>query len=328
MNTRFRTTFARRALLATALAACVLPTWAQGTDSYPSKAIRMIVPYPPGGATDVVARLISQRLAAALKQPVTVENKAGGNGMIGTEFVAKAAPDGYTLLMNTAGAQIVSPILYKANYGLKSFEPIMQVADINFLLVVNPNVPAKTLQEYVALARANKQPMNYAAGTSMLELTAESFKSAANIPNVQAIPYKGTGPQTTAVLSGEVGMTIDPFVAVQHVKAGKLRALGVFAKQRSHVLPDVPTLAESGYPGMNYSSWTGLLAPAGTPKEIVARLSDEMQKIVADPDMKAKLMSMDYDVIGSTPAQMATAMAEEDARWRKIVKDLNYKAQQ
>ena len=322
-----KTGFIRRSMLAAAVCGTLIaPAWGQ---AYPNRQIRVIVPYAPGGATDVVARLVSQKLSLALKQPMVVDNRPGANGMIGTEAVAKAAPDGYTLLMNTAGAQTLNPVLYKANYeALKSFEPISLIANIGFVMVVHPSLPVKNVQEYVALARSKSRPMSYASGTAMIELVTESFKAAARTPDIASIPYKGTGPQVSAVVGGEVEMTVDPFVSIPMIKAGKLRPLAVFSENRSPALPDVPTMKESGIPGMNFNSWAGLLAPAGTPKEIIARLHEEVSRIVATQELRDRLAGLDYEPVNSTPEQFATLLADETARWQKIVKDTGYKVSQ
>ncbi|QEZ43198.1 Bug family tripartite tricarboxylate transporter substrate binding protein [Cupriavidus oxalaticus] len=315
----------RRALLCAAVLG-TLPTLAW-SDTYPSKPIRMVVPFSPGGATDVVARLISQKLGEALKQSVVVENRPGANGIIGTDIVARAAPDGYTLLLNTAGAQTLSPLLYKAGYEpLKSFAPISLISNIGFVMVVHPSVPAKTVQEFVALAKSKTRPLSLSAGSSMIELIGASFKATAGIPDVVSASYKGTGPQMQAVVSGEVDMTIDPFNSMAMIKAGKLRPLAVFSSKRSPALPQVPTMQEAGFDGMVFNSWAGLLAPAGTPKEIVNRLNQEVTRIVALPEIKEKLAAIDYEAVGSTPEQFATTIAEDTARWARIVKETNYKA--
>ncbi|MDR1967297.1 MAG: tripartite tricarboxylate transporter substrate binding protein, partial [Burkholderiaceae bacterium] len=286
----------------------------------------MIVPFAPGGATDVVARIMSQKLGEALKQPVIVENKSGANGIIGTEAVAKAAPDGYTLLLNTAGAQTLSPVLYKANYDpLKSFAPISQIANIGFVMVVNPKVPAKTLKEFVALAHGGTQHMGFSAGSSMIGLIGEQFKTTIGAPGMVYVPYKGTGPQMQAVVGGEVDMTIDPFNSLEMIRAGRLRPLAVLSEKRSPSLPDVPTAKEQGY-DMVFNSWAALLAPAGTPPAIVQRLQTETARIVALPEVREQLAHIDYEPIGSTPEQLAATITEDTARWRKLVKDTNFKA--
>ncbi|WP_420995313.1 Bug family tripartite tricarboxylate transporter substrate binding protein [Cupriavidus sp. 30B13] len=314
----------RRWLLCAALSACLPATaW---SDAYPSKPIRMVVPYAPGGATDVVARLVSQKLAQALKQPVVVENRPGANGIIGTDAVARAAPDGYTILLNTAGAQTLSPVLYKAGYEpLKSFAPISLISSIGFVMVVHPSVPARTVQEFVALARGKSRPLSLSAGSSMIELIGETFKATAGTLDVVSVSYRGTGPQLQAVVAGEVDMTIDPFNGMAMIRAGKLRPLAVLSSRRSPALPEVPTMQEAGIQGLNFNSWAGLLAPAGTPKEIVARLNQEVVRIVAEPDIKARLAAIDYEAVGSTPEQFAAVIADDAARWARLVRDTNYK---
>ncbi|WER48638.1 tripartite tricarboxylate transporter substrate binding protein [Cupriavidus sp. WKF15] len=317
--------FRRRLMLcATVLGAMPALAW---SDTYPNKPIRMVVPFAPGGATDVVARLISQKLGEALKQSVVVENRPGANGIIGTDVVARAAPDGYTLLLNTAGAQTLSPLIYKAGYDpLKSFEPISLISNIGFVMVVHPSVPARTVQEFVALAKSRTRPLSLSAGSSMIELIGASFKATAGTPDIVSVSYRGTGPQMQAVVAGEVDMTIDPFNSIAMIKAGKLRPLAVLSDKRSPALPDVPTMQEAGYSGMAFGSWAGLLAPAGTPKEIITRLNKEVTRIVAQPDIREKLAAIDYDAVGSTPEQFARTIADDTARWKKIVKETNYKA--
>ncbi|CAG9167294.1 hypothetical protein LMG23992_00773 [Cupriavidus laharis] len=316
----------RRRLMLCAAVLGVMPALAW-SDTYPSKPIRMVVPFAPGGATDVVARLISQKLGEALKQSVVVENRPGANGIIGTDVVARAAPDGYTLLLNTAGAQTLSPLIYKASYDpLKSFEPISLISNIGFVMVVHPSVPAKTVQEFVALAKSKTKPLSLSAGSSMIELIGASFKATAGTPDIVSVSYRGTGPQMQAVVAGEVDMTIDPFNSMAMIKAGKLRPLAVLSDKRSPALPDVPTMQEAGYSGLEFGSWAGLLAPAGTPKEIITRLSKEVTRIVALPEIREKLTAIDYEAVGSTPEQFAKTIADDTARWKRIVKETNYKA--
>jgi len=319
------TRIAAAALLALGAASAAL---AQGADAYPSKPVRLIVPFAPGGATDVVARIISQRLAEALKQPVLVENKAGANGIIGTEFVARAAPDGYTLLVNTAGAQVLSPHLYKANYDpLKSFAPISLIANLGLVLVVHPSVPASNMQEFIALAKSRNKPMNYASGSSMIGLIGEQFKALYQLPQIANVSYKGTGPQMEATVKGEADFTVDPFVSLQLIKAGKLKPLAVTTTKRSPSLPNVPTMREAGVSDMDFSTWAAVLAPAGTPPEIVKRLNAEIVKIVALPDVREKLAAQDYEPQAGTPEQLAALITEDSARWQRIVKERNFKAE-
>lgn len=314
----------RLMLLAALLLGAPALSWSQ---AYPAKPIRLIVPFSPGGATDVVARLVSQKLSDALKQPIVVDNRPGANGIIGTEMVARAAPDGYTLLLNSAGAQTLSPIIYKASYdSLKSFEPISLIANISFVMVVHPAVPAKTVQEFVALARSKSRQLNMSAGSSIIELIGEQFKAATGTSNIVSVPYKGTGPQLSAVVAGEVDMTIDPFNSLQMIKAGKLRPLAVLSPKRSPALPDVPTMQEAGLSGMTFNSWAGLLAPAGTPKEIVARLHKEITQVLSTPEVREQLARIDYEVVASTPEQFAATISEDTARWARIVKTSGYRA--
>jgi tripartite-type tricarboxylate transporter receptor subunit TctC len=296
-------------------------------DTWPSKPIRLVVPFPPGGATDVVARLFSERLATALGQPVVLDNRAGANGMIGTDAVAKAAPDGYTLLMTTGGAQTVSPSLYKMPYdSIKDLAAISQVATLDAMLVVHPSVPAKNVQELIALAKAQPGKLNYAAGSALIHLIGEIFKLTTGT-DIMMIPYKGTGPQLSAVLAGETTMTVDPFTAVQHVKTGKLRALAVLSRKRSSLLPDVPTMQEAGVSGVELDAWAGLMAPTGTPAAIIKRLHAEVTKIVAMPDVRERLATLNYEPVGSTPEQFSRLIAADTAKWAKAVKATNFKVE-
>jgi tripartite-type tricarboxylate transporter receptor subunit TctC len=318
----------RRALLL-GLAVCAAGSTltAQAADKYPSRPIRLIVPFSPGGATDVVARLVSQKLGQALGQSVVVDNRPGANGIIGTDLVARAAPDGYTLLLNSAGAQTLSPVIYKeAKYDpLKSFVPISLISNIGFVMVINPSVPAKTMKEFVALARNGNgtRPMSFSAGSSMINLIGEEFKAAINAPGMINIQYKGTGPQMQAVAGGEVDMTIDPFNSLQMIRAGKLRPLAVFSLKRSPSLPDVPTMKEQGF-DMVFNSWAGLLAPAGTPPEIAKRLQTEIAKIVAQPEVREQLARIDYEPVGGTSEQFAATITEDTARWKRIVQNTHF----
>lgn len=314
----------RRPLILSALAGAVtaLPVRA---DTWPGKPIRLVVPFAPGGATDVVARIISQKLADGLGQPVVIDNKAGANGIVGTDVVAKAAPDGYTLLLTVASAQTLTPALYKLPFDpLKDLAPISIVANLGGVMVVHPSVPAKTMQEFIALVRSKPGKYDFAAGTSLIQLIGENFKKATGA-YIVPIPYKGTGPQLAAVLAGEVAMTIDPFTAVSHIKAGRLRALAVLLPKRSPLLPDVPTMIEVGVQGVELNSWAGLLAPTGTPKPVIARLHEEIRKIVAMPDVKERLASLNYEPVGNTPEQFAALMVTETAQWAKVVKETNFK---
>lgn len=319
----------RRTVLLTcaaAGAAGLLPrAFAQGAGDWPSRPIRMVVPFAPGGATDVVARLFAQRLAEALKQPVVVDNKGGASGTIGTAEVARAAPDGYTLLMNTAGAQVLSPALYKVNFHpLTSFAPICLINNVGLVLVANPGLGVAKVQQLAELARKPGKRLNYAGGSAMISLIGEQLKATLGAADMIVVAYKGTGPQLQAVVGGEADITVDPFNGVQLIRAGKLKPLAVLSKKRSPALPDVPTMEESGLHDMTFSSWAGLLAPAGTPAPIVQRLNAEVLKILALPEVREQLAKIDYEPVGSTPEQFAKVIAEDAERWARLVKERNF----
>lgn len=316
----------RRSLLAAAAAAGLAPLAFAQAGEWPSHPIRLVVPFAPGGATDVVARLFAQRLADALKQPVVVDNKAGANGIIGTAEVARAAPDGYTLLMNTAGAQVLSPALYKAGYEpLGSFAPVSLLAHIGLVLVVNPALGVNTAQDFVALARKPGKALNFAGGSSMISLIGEQLKATIGATDMVVAAYKGTGPQLQALAAGEADVSIDPFVGLQLIKAGKIKALAVLSKKRSPALPDVPTAEEAGLQGMTFGSWAGVLAPAGTPPAIVKRLNGELLKILALPEVREQLAKIDYEPVGSSPEQFAQVIADDAERWARVAKERNFK---
>jgi len=318
--------FFRRCLVLLAYVCCLTPLAAWG-DAYPSKPIRLVIPFSSGGATDVVARIVAQKLTEVLKQSVVVDSRPGANGIIGTDIVAKAAPDGYTLLASVASAHTLNPSIYKLPYDpLKDFAAVSLVANLPIMVVAHPSLPAKTIQEFIALAKSKPGQINFSSGTSLIQLTGELFKSATGT-NIVAIPYKGTGPQLTALLAGEVSLTFDPFTALSQVKAGKLRALAILAPKRSALLPDVPTLDEVGVRGVDVASWVGILAPAGTPNEIVNRLQGEIAKIVAMPDVKERFASISYEPVGSTPEQFANLIRVEVAKWAKVVKETNFKVE-
>lgn len=288
--------FFRPCLVLLAYVCCLTPL-AAWSDAYPSKPLRLVIPFSSGGATDVVARIVAQKLTEALKRSVVVDSRPGANGIIGTDIVAKAAPDGYTLLASVASAHTLNPSIYKLPYDpLKSFAPVSLVANLPIMVVAHPSLPAKTIQEFIALAKSRPGQINFSSGTSLIQLTGELFKSATGT-NIVAIPYKGTGPQLTAVLAGEVSLTFDPFTALSQVKAGKLRALAILAPKRSPLLPDVPTLEEVGVRGVDVASWVGILAPAGTPNEIGNPLQGEIAKIVAMPDVKERFASISYEPV-------------------------------
>ncbi|MCW5656896.1 MAG: tripartite tricarboxylate transporter substrate binding protein [Burkholderiaceae bacterium] len=322
-------TLVLRALRVAAVAAAfVAAPWASAAEPYPSKPVRIIVPFGAGGTTDVVARLVAGKLSESLKQTVIIDPKPGANGLIGTDAVAKAAPDGYTLLMTVASAQTLTTILYKAAYDpVKDFAPISLVANPGGVFVVNAALPARTMQEFAAEARSRPGRFSYGAGTALLRLIGEQLKAELKA-DITMVPYKGTGPQLAAVVGGEVDAVVDPFVGMAHIKSGKLRPLAVLLPKRSPLLPDVPTLEETGIKGITLDSWVAMLAPAGTPAEIVTRLSTEVARIVALPDVRERLAALNYEPIGSSPAQLAATIDADLAKWRRIVRETNYKPEE
>jgi len=302
----------------------------QAQQAYPTKPIRMICPFPPGGTTDVVARLVAQKLTEAWGQQVVVDNRPGAGGIIGTEIVAKAAPDGYTVLLGSITTHAVNPALYKKlNFDpVKDFAPVSLVVSSPQLLAVHPSVAAKSVKELIALAKAKPGQLNYASagtGTSP-HLTFELFKSMAGI-DVVHVPYKGTGPAITDLIGGQVQMMITGVVALMpHIKSGKLRGLGVTSAKRVAALPDLPTIAESGIPGFDVSSWFGVFLPGGTPKPIVAKMNAEIRKILEVPEVRQRLISQGADPASNTPEEFAAYVKAEMAKWGKVARDTGTRA--
>ena len=303
---------------------------AQSSDTFPSKHVRIVVPYPPGGASDIISRLLAERMTPALGQPVVVENKPGAGGNIGADAVAKAAPDGYTLLMGNIGPNAISPGLYKslAFDPVKDFTTITMVSSVPIVLVVNPNVvPVRNVQELIAYASKANPTLAYAsAGSgSSNHLAMELFKSIGKV-DLQHVPYKGGGPAMTDLLAGQVGVAFDTLpVVIPHVRAGKLRALAIAGTARTPLLPDVPTVAESGLPTYAASSWGGIMAPAGVPPHVVTRLQQEVVKVLRMPDIKERLASQGIEVVESTPAEFSTFLKAEISKWSGVIKSANVK---
>jgi len=321
--------FSRRQALATGLAgigALGLPHWARAAaGSYPSKPIRVIVPFPAGGTTDVVARTVLQKVGEQMGASFIIDNKGGANGIIGTELVARATPDGYTLLFNSAGAQTLSPVIYKANYqALDSFEPVTMACDLGFILIARNDLPANNVQELIALAKKSSKPLTASSGSSLIVLITEQFKRVIGVPNIINVQYKGTSPQMQAVVGGEVDFSFDSFVSVQMLKAGKVKALGVIPR-RADSFPQVPTLKEQGVEDMEFSSWTGLLAPKGTPRAIIDALAVQMEKAVQNPDVIAKLKANDFSPNHTSREQFGKLIQADNDRWKRIVKETNFK---
>jgi tripartite-type tricarboxylate transporter receptor subunit TctC len=291
-------------------------------DDYPSRQIHLIVPFAAGGSADSTARVIAMRLGKALGQAIVVENRGGGGAIIGTEFVNKAEPDGYTLLLGQSGPISINPAVYKnLPYDpVKDFAPISLTTTYPYVMVVNASLGVKTLTEFVALAKSKPGGLNY--GTtgvgSSNHLVTELFAGKAGI-RMTHIPYRGTSLAVTDLLAGQVQMVFsDPISALQYVKSGALIALAVTSKDRSPVAPDVPTIAESGYPGFDAIAWHGILAQANTPPEIVARLNTEVVKALNDPDTKALLEKQAIQVVGSTPQAFADFVKRDIAIWKEV----------
>jgi len=298
---------------------------------YPNKPIRVIVPFAPGGNVDITARLVAPGLQEALGQPVVIENKPGAGGTIGADAVAKSAPDGYTLLMGSNSTFSVAPSLYPKNpYNpLADFAPVAMIASAPFVLVVNPGVAAKDARELVALAKASpgKLTMSSAGTGSSNHLVGELFQeiSGARFTHVH---YKGSGQALTDLMGGQVNLHFDQITsAASHIQGGKLRALLVTAPQRVPMLPDVPTATEAGYPSFEATNVTGLIAPAGTPREIVDKLNAAVQKIIAQPAIRAKFADIGAQTTGGTPEQFGAYIREDLAKWTRIVKEANVKVE-
>ncbi|POR11989.1 tripartite tricarboxylate transporter substrate binding protein [Diaphorobacter sp. LR2014-1] len=314
----------KRALLGAlaAAAALALPgAWAQ---TWPSRSVSIIVPFPAGGTTDVLARALGQELSKTLGQPVVVENKPGAGATLGADYVAKAKADGYTLLMGAVHHTIATSVYRKLGYDFeKDFAPITTVALVPNVLVVNPQVPAKTVQELLAQAKAQPGKLTYGSngtGTGQ-HLIGAQFEGMGGVQLLH-VPYKGSGPLTTDLLGGQISMSFDTVTPVlPHIKAGKLRALAVTTAKRSVALPDVPTLEEAGLPGFDMGTWFGMLAPAGTPKGIVARLNADMVKIIQSPEFRKKMDDIGADPIANTPEQMARQIKDDTARFARLVKE-------
>ena len=315
-------------LMAILLLAC-LPVMAGAQSAYPNKPIRMIVPYPPGGPTDVLGRIVAQKLSESLGQQLVVENRPGASGMIGSEIVAKAAPDGYTLLTN-ASIHVINPSLYpKMSFdALRDFAPVSLIAQVPLILVVNPALPAKSVPELIALGKAQPNLLNFGSSGNAAapHLAGESFKIATGV-RMQHVPYKGSAPALTDLIGGQVQLIFDSMPsAMPHVKSGKIRALAVTTAKRSPTVPDLPTIAESGAPGFDISTWYGVWAPVGTPKDIVNKVAAEMAKALQQPAVRERLAALGAEPVGNTPEEFAAYCQSELAKWSKIVRESGAKA--
>jgi len=320
----------RRTLTTLLLGAALTVPLASTAQEYPSKAIRFVVPFAPGGGTDIIGRVVAQALNDALGQPVVVDNRGGAGSTLGTEIVAKSPADGYTILFGNISLAFNATLYTKLRYDtIRDLAPISLSAVQPNILVIHPGLPAKSLKEFIELARANPGKYNYAsAGTgSGTHLAAELLKLQTKIDIVH-VPYKGTGPALTDLLGGQINMMVSTFAsALPHVKSGRMRALGVTTAKRSPATPDVPTLIEGGVAGYDYSTWYGLLAPAGTPKAIIDKLNATNRKVLARDDIKQRLESQGVDPIVNTPAEFTAYVKSETEKWGKVVKATGAKAE-
>jgi tripartite-type tricarboxylate transporter receptor subunit TctC len=315
----------RRMRVAALVLGCVLTaTIAQAQQPYPSRPLRLILPFPPGGSTDLLGRALAERLGESLRQPVVPENRPGAGGNVGAEAAARSAPDGYTLVL-CAPSLAISPSLYrKLNYDpLRDLVPVALVATIPNLLVVHPSVPVRTLAELAQHARTNPGKLNFGTGGpgTSNQLAADMFRSLTKT-EIVLVPYKGAETAMLAVLSGQVQMVvIGTPASTTHVKSGKLRALALLGKERYPDLPDVPTAAESGMPEFEVDTWYGVLAPAGVPREIVARLNGDLVRMMRAPEMRERLAPMGIQPLASTPEEFGAFLQNEVARWGKVVRE-------
>jgi len=309
-------------------AALVLPLSPAHAQKFPDKPVRFIVPFPPGGGNDILARALSPRLAELLGQPVVVDNRAGAGGNIGTDLAAKAAPDGHTIVIASNQVTINPWLQSKLPFDIeKDFAPVALVASVPMLLAVNPAVPAKDVREFIALAKAQPGKLNHSTpgnGTPQ-HIAFEVFNHAAGV-KVTHVPYKGTGPAIADLIGGQVQAAIGTMASMEpHVKAGKMRALGVTTAKRSQAMPDVPTIAEAALPGFEVPLWYSILAPAGTSREAVARVSSDIAKVLAEPAMRERLAAQGFEVSYLNPEQMSELMKRDLARWQKSIREIGLK---
>jgi tripartite-type tricarboxylate transporter receptor subunit TctC len=318
-----------KTILAAVLSSALAATAAQAATSaarelsYPSKPIRLVVPFPPGGTPDVQSRMVAEKLAPRLGQPVVVDNRGGAGGVLGMEIVARAPADGYTIVNATVGSWAVTPHLYKLPYDvLKDFTPVIQVATTPGVLVVHPNVAVKSVKELIAVAREKPAQLNYASGGTggYSHISAELFNYMAKV-KITGVPYKGAAPAMNAVLGGHVEVMFNTAITtLPHVKAGRLRALAVTTLKRVAGMPELPTVAESGVPGYENSSWTGVGVPSGTPATVVKRLNGELSAVLQMPDIQERHTAAGSIISGGTPEQFRDYLQSEHAKFGKLVK--------
>lgn len=311
------------------VAALALPHGAAAQAPWPSKPVRIVVPYAPGGITDTVARLAAPKIQEAIGQPVVIENKLGNGGALATEYVARSAPDGYTILMGSAAPQTLNQYIQTLGYdGLKDFVPITLINTNPLVLLVNPGVAAQNLRELIALARAQPGKLNFAGAGGLTQFSGEIFKYMAGL-DVVYIPYKGGAPATAAAVAGDAQITFANYSdALPQMRAGRLRALGITSSRRFAQSPEVPTIAEAGVPGYAVDSWNGLFAPAGTPPEIVSRIALAVQQGFKDPVLRKRMEDIGATPVGDSPEQFRAFVQAEQQKWGSFVKQTGIRVEQ
>ncbi|MGZ8153669.1 MAG: Bug family tripartite tricarboxylate transporter substrate binding protein [Burkholderiales bacterium] len=318
---------ARGAAAALALIVCTLSSvaWAQ---AYPAKSIRVIVPWPPGGGADVLTRMLTPKLSEHLGQQIVIDNRGGAAGNIGAELAAKSAPDGYTVVFAYSGTHSINPHIYsRMPFKESDFAPLVWLASVPQVVVVHPSLPVKTIKDLIALDKAKRGELSYgSSGNGAINhLAGELFNHMTGTRLVH-VPYKGGGPAAVALIGGEITLILgEPASLVGHIKAGKVRAIAVTSGRRSLSLPELPTVADSGVPGYDVTSWNGMLAPAGTPAEIVRRLNAEYNKIITEPEMHKRMIANGYEPVGGPPEKFGEHIRAEIAKWGPVVKRANVK---
>jgi tripartite-type tricarboxylate transporter receptor subunit TctC len=310
---------------------CFLVTGAALAQAYPNRPVRIVVPWPPGQATDIAARVVAEKLQQQLGQPFVADNRPGAGGSIGTDAVTKAAPDGYTLLAASSGPISIMPNLQKIPYDpLKDLQPVSLIAMAPFALVTNPSFPANNAAEFVSLVRANPDKYTFSSsGTgATAHLVSELFNSMAGL-KARHVPYKGSAPALSDLMGGQIDYTLETVASLAgHIKAGRLKVLGVTSGKRTAALPDVPTLAEAAnIPGYDIGAWIGYAAPPGTPKDVATKLSAEIAKAMQAPDLKERYLSLGLDPASNTPDEMASFLRNEQSRYGSIIKNANIKVE-
>jgi tripartite-type tricarboxylate transporter receptor subunit TctC len=310
-----------------------LVMWASAAAAqpFPSKPVKIIVAFPAGGGTDIVARIVGQKLNEAWGQPVVIDNRAGASGTIGTEAAARAEPDGYTLFMATMGNMVANQHLYPkmAVDPLRAFAPVTKVVDVHFVLLANPSFEANSVAELIALARKRPGEIPYSSSGpgGAPHLAMELFKRQAGVDLVH-IPYKGSAPSFNDLIGGRVMLTMDSLVqSLPHINSGRMKALAVLGPKRTALLPDVPTISESGVPGYALTNWFGLVAPVGTSKDVLLKINSDVRRILREADLRKKMADLGADVVGNTPDEFGAAMRAESAQWAEVIKAANIRVE-